>query len=78
MNEAYLCLVTWPDGVEGLLFPRPGNVPIASTLIQGMADFTIARKHLDEFTLKKPNFKGTSVRLVRLREVETLTTYKVA
>ena len=67
--KAYLCLITWADGREGLLFPRPGNVPVADTEEQGRADFDIARRHLlhyfehiDEvaFPLDKP----VTIRLV--------------
>lgn len=48
-REAFLVLVTWPDGTEGLLFPRPGNVPIADTVEKGLEDFNTARQHLDEY-----------------------------
>jgi len=73
--DAYLCIVKWPDGTEGLLFPRPGNVPIADTLGKGMSDFAVAKAHLQEYVNGKPDFHGTQVRLVMFGEVETLTQF---
>lgn len=46
--NAYLCLVTWPDGTVGLLFPRPGNVPLDTTEQQGRQNFAIACTHLKQ------------------------------
>src|SRR5438105_5039821 len=46
MSEAYLVLITWPDGKEGLLFPKPGNVPLNCMRQDGIEDFEIAVQHL--------------------------------
>ncbi len=74
-NETfYLNLVTWPDGTEGLLFPRPGNVPLSTTPEAGESDFNIARTHLMTYVLRHPEFKGTSVSLVECRAIEVLRT----
>lgn len=72
MSEAYFCLVTWPDGREGLLFPRPGNVPINTTLEDGLKDFEIASKHLDEYIPTHSSFAGTTVRLVKFLRQEVV------
>lgn len=60
--NAYLCLVTWPNGVEGLLFPRPGNVPVASTPEDGQKDFDTAKKDLGEYAA------DLELRLLRSKE----------
>jgi hypothetical protein len=75
MSEAYFCLVTWPDGTEGLLFPRPGNVPINTTLEEGLKDFETAREHLDRFIPKTPKLAGTTMRLVKFERVEVVKTH---
>lgn len=75
MSEAYFCLVTWPDGTEGLLFPRPGNVPINTTLQDGDKDFERAVRDFDQFVTFNPKFKGTTIRLVKFERLETLKQY---
>lgn len=70
--KAYLCLVTWPDGTEGLLFPRPGNVPVANTEEQGLNDFGIAKKHLLEWGITRPGLDGTVVRLIEFERGKIL------
>lgn len=75
MSEAYFCLVTWPDGTEGLLFPRPGNVPINTTLEAGLKDFEIAREHLERFVPKNPKLAGTKVNLVKFQRLEVVKTH---
>lgn len=76
MSQAYLVLVTWPDGTEGLLFPRPGNVPINTTVEQGMQDYAIAVDHLNEWLESNPSFKEkTKVRLVRFTRHEAIKEY---
>lgn len=75
MSEAYFCLVTWPDGTEGLLFPRPGNVPINTTIEEGLKDFETAREHLDRFVPKTPKLAGTTMSLVKFERVEVVKTH---
>jgi hypothetical protein len=75
MSEAYFCLVTWPDGTEGLLFPRPGNVPINTTLEDGLKDFATAKEHLDRFVPTTPKLAGTTMRLVKFERVEVVKSY---
>jgi len=74
--KAYLVLVTWPDGTEGLLFPRPGNVPIATTEEQGLQDLGKAHRDLMEFLAapgSEPNWTGpVTLRLVVFERGETL------
>ncbi len=77
-EEAYFCLVTWPDGSEGLLFPRPGNVPVNKTLEDGSKDFDIAAKHLSEHVARHPEFVGTTVRLVKFARLEAVKEFKTA
>jgi hypothetical protein len=72
MSDAYFCLVTWPNGTEGLLFPRPGNVPINTTLEDGTNDFEIAKKHLAEHVFSNPKFEGTKIRLVKFARLEVV------
>lgn len=67
--KAYLVIITWPNGVEGLLFPRPGNVAIADTEEKGKADFEKAKQDLLEYDAAarargKPPMTGTKVSLV--------------
>ncbi len=71
---AYLVLITWPDGTEGLLFPRPGNVQIATTLEMGQNDFETAKTHLREYwdaMAGNPDMQakvqGAMIRLVKCR-----------
>lgn len=74
--KAFLCLVTWPDGSSGLLFPRPGNVPIATTREAGEADFETACLHLKQYCQGHKARRPISVRLVefhRITEVRSLT-----
>ncbi len=71
-EEAYFCLVTWPDGKEGLLFPRPGNVPICKTKAEGETDFRTAVKDLDQFVAFNPKFAGTKINLVRFERKEVV------
>lgn len=70
MSDAYLCLVTWPDGKEGLLFPKPGNVPINTTLEEGRRDFETVLRDLEQFVAFNPKFAGTKVKLVRFQRME--------
>lgn len=81
-NDAFLVIVTWPDGTEGLLFPRPGNVPIADTLEQGHLDFETARQHLREFSKSvaghpelEHKAQGATVRLIHFQLVKVLNAY---
>lgn len=73
--KAYLVIAHWPNGTEGLLFPRPGNVPIADTLEKGMDDFQTASRHLEDM-LKDPIAKqrllGTSLSLVEFERKTVL------
>jgi hypothetical protein len=71
-EEAYFCLVTWPDGKEGLLFPRPGNVPVCKTKEEGMADFNTAVKDLEQFVAFNPKFASTKINLVRFERKEVV------
>jgi hypothetical protein len=64
-SPAYLVLVTWPNGTESLLFPRPGNVPVAATPEQGQTDFETAKKHLLEYDKQSSHkMNGTKIRLI--------------
>ena len=64
----YLCIVKWPNGTEGLLFPRPGNVPLADTVEQGRKDFDRAVADLKSFVTKtQRDMTGTSIRLCLFR-----------
>lgn len=72
MSEAYFCLVTWPNGTEGLLFPRPGNVPINTTLEDGAKDYEIAVADLKAWIGGNPQFQGTKVKLVRFQRMEVV------
>jgi hypothetical protein len=72
MSDVYICLVTWPDGTEGMLFPRPGNVPINTTLEDGIKDFDIAVSHLKEWAEGKPQFANTKVSLVKFDRLEVV------
>jgi hypothetical protein len=72
MSDAYFALVTWPDGKEGLLFPRPGNVPINTTLEDGTRDFDKAVADLKAWVSGNPQFKGTKVKLVRFERMEVV------
>lgn len=75
---AYLCLVTWPNGTTGLLFPRPGNVPIADTEEQGRKDMHTACKHMKEFAdaAEKAGegwkLKGSKIQLVKYQALHVL------
>ena len=71
--DAYLCLVKWPDGQEGLLFPRPGNVQITRTKELGLVDFDTVREHLKDYAVEHPRLvEGTSVRLFRFEQFEAI------
>jgi hypothetical protein len=72
MSDAYFCLVTWPDGREGLLFPRPGNVPVNTTLEDGLADYNKAVGDLKEHVERHPSFNGTKVKLVKFQRLEVV------
>ena len=80
---AYLVLVTWPDGTEGLLFPRPGNVPIADTEDKGVKDFEIAVEHLTDYTGRlgrakpKQSLAGTALRLIQFRRIAIIKEHKI-
>jgi hypothetical protein len=69
--DAYLMLVTWPDGTECQLFPKPGHSPLAMSEPQGRTAFEIARAHLLDFAAEgglAPNndsLVGTTIRLVK-------------
>ncbi len=67
--KAYLVLVTWADGTEGLLFPRPGNVPVANTPELGRADFATAKEHLVEYVMSHIADAKTPI-TIRLIEFE--------
>jgi hypothetical protein len=71
-EEAYFCLVTWKDGKEGLLFPRPGNVPINKTIEDGMKDFDKAVADLKVWISGNPHFAGTKVTLVKFARLEAV------
>lgn len=71
-EEAYFCLVTWPDGTEGLLFPRPGNVPINKTKEDGIKDFNTAVRDFDQFVALNPKFASTKIRLIRFVRMEVV------
>lgn len=80
-NDAYLCLVTWPNGTEGLLFPRPGNVPLAATLEMGEKDFETACVHLHAYIANAPpvlreKVLGATIRLVKFERKEVLKEFK--
>jgi len=74
-NTAYLCIVTWPNGTEGLLFPRPGNVAIADTEEQGRTDFAIAVQHLKQYQEDPDRSRpliGLKLRLVKFQRLEVI------
>ena len=78
--NAYLVIVTWPNGTEGLLFPRPGNVPIASTLKQGMADYEKAKHDLEVFVSQLADdgpdqVEKIQIRLVQFKEEAVICSY---
>ena len=80
--KAYLVLVTWANGTEGLLFPRPGNVPVASTLQEGNKDFQTAKEHLTHFLeqqeeLDAPMRKPITIRLVEFERGQCLAVHSV-
>jgi hypothetical protein len=77
--KAYLVLITWPDGTEGLLFPRPGNVPVADTEEKGVHDFHLAAQHLREYGLAFPWSEkvGCTIRLVEFERGPTLREFKM-
>jgi hypothetical protein len=77
MSNAYLVLITWSDGTEGLLFPRPGNVPICTTEEQGLKDFETAVEHLKQIasTSSNPRFRDAKVRLVRFTRQEVVQSF---
>lgn len=74
--NAYLVLVTWPDGRVGLLFPRPGNVAVADTVAQGEAAFLTAKQDLLDCARLTPELAGTTIRLIRFARMETLREFK--
>lgn len=78
-KDAYLCIVTWPDGTEGLLFPRPGNVPIADTEERGWRDFQTAERHLKEFMADvmwdAEHIRATKIRLIKFQAMEVIAEY---
>lgn len=74
-DDAYFCLVTWPDGREGLLFPRPGNVPINKTKEDGLRDLGIAVRDFEQFVALNPKFVGTKIRLTRFVRMEVVQEY---
>jgi hypothetical protein len=74
--KAYLVLITWPDGTEGLLFPRPGNVAIADTEAAGHKDFEKAKNDLIAFAPhSKKSLAGTAVRLVEFERGPELSSF---
>lgn len=83
-TKAFLVLVTWPDGREGLLFPRPGHVPIATTKEQGEEDFKTAVNHMEEYIFMlhpmaeelMANCRGATLRLVEFQRSRTLKAYQ--
>lgn len=75
MSEAYLVLITWPDGTTGLLFPRPGNVPLNTTKEDGLKDFATTVDHLNEFIREREEFASTLVQLVRFIQQEVVKEY---
>ncbi len=88
-DDVYLVLVKWPNSTEGLIFPRPGNVPLADTYAKGRADFDKAVADLNAF-LDLPEMmepfgdkamvdcvKGATLRLVRFKRCETLMSYRM-
>jgi hypothetical protein len=68
--KAYLVLVTWANGTEGLLFPRPGNVPVASTPKEGKKDFETAKEHLTHFLEQQEEFDSPMKKPITIRLVE--------
>jgi len=82
-TTAFFVLITWPNGTEGLLFPRPGNVPVADTQDKGMMDFGTAKEHLEQYQeltrSKRPfspsnaeDLKGTVIRLIKFERQEVV------
>ena len=77
-QTVYLCIITWPDGVDVVLFPRPGKVPMATTEQMGQEDFTIAVRHCKEYAEelglvgKAKAMDGTKIRLVKFQCLEVL------
>lgn len=81
---AYLVLVTWPDGSEGLLFPRPGNVQMAITPFEGEQEFETAKQHMKEYWKKlqdvpaqRVKIEGATIRLVEFERGATLQEFKL-
>jgi hypothetical protein len=79
--SAYLVLITWPDGTEGLLFPWPGNVPLASTLDQGNCGFEKAKHDLQDYVegIRQTgrDTEGAIIRLFRFTRGEMLREFTV-
>lgn len=76
--NAYLCLVRWADGTEGLLFPRPGNVPLATTREMGQDDFNTAKDHLLDYARNVPGAKvPITIRLIEFGEIKELASFTV-
>ena len=76
--DAYLCIVTWPDGTEGLLFPRPGNVPLAQTPEQGLKDYDSACEHMREFAKVRPDLKDATIHLVLFKSVAMIAKFSLS
>jgi hypothetical protein len=86
--KAYLVLITWPNGKEGLLFPRPGNVAVAATPEQGESDFKKAHHDLLEYAEQAggvgpslrnrfTSLKGTTIRLIEFERGPVLKEFKL-
>jgi hypothetical protein len=82
-EHVYLVLVTWLEGNEGLIFPRPGNVPVAVTKEQGLKDFEKAKRDLVDCMVdgdvreNGESMAGTTIRLVELERGAVLQEFKV-
>ena len=76
-SEAYLVLVTWPNGTEGLLFPRPGNVPIAVTPEMGEEDMKTAIADLLGYMSAEHKIEGAiTIRLIKFQRGPVLKEFR--
>jgi hypothetical protein len=72
-KDAYFCLITWPNGTEGLLFPRPGNVPVCTTREKGLSDYATALEHLHKLAKMNPVLaNGVTIRLVQFERKDAI------
>lgn len=49
IKEVFLVVCTWPDGMQTLLFPKPGRKPICQSPNLAIDDFDTAVEHLKQY-----------------------------